>query len=145
MGSILLCKANELLVLLVTMQWYSMHQDQLTKYLAFIMARSSLSLNHFISLQTIFLPCSLKQKRKVQRISQAIQLRLTFTSGRAGAPDTFCFILHRAGNGSITYHGEAGVTTVGDRRAIWVGIFISSIVLPIADGWRGLTMGNWDE
>lgn len=143
MRSNLLCKANELLVLFVIMQWYSMHQYQLTKYIAFIIARSSLSLNHFISKH--FSSLLFETKEKSSKDKPAIQLWLTFTSRRAGSPDTFCFILHCAGNGSVAYHGEAGVTSIGDRRAIWVGIFISSIVLPIDDGWRGITLGNWDE
>lgn len=87
----------------------------------------------------------LETKEKNSKNKPAIQPRLTFTSRRAGSPDTFCFILHSAGNGSFTHQGEAGVTTVGDRGAIWVGLLTPTIVLPVADGWRGLTFGNWDE
>ena len=71
-------------------------------------------------------------------------LSLTFTSRRVWIPDTYCFIFHCARNGGLAYHWEVRVTAVGDEEPC-VEVFISTIVPPIADGWRRLTLGNWDE
>lgn len=67
------------------------------------------------------------------------------TGGRAWAPNTYCFVDHRADYGGIAKEHEVGVTAVGDGGAKCVKIVIPAAVFPIVDVWRGLTRDNLDE
>lgn len=61
------------------------------------------------------------------------------------SPNTYCFVHHSADNGGIAKECEAGLTAVDNYGAKGVQVLISTTVLPIADGWRGFTRGDFDE
>lgn len=61
------------------------------------------------------------------------------------SPNTHCFVHHSADNGGIAKECEAGIAAVDDYGAECEQVFISAAVLAIADDWRGLTRGDFDE
>lgn len=67
------------------------------------------------------------------------------TGRRVWSPNTYCPVHHSADNGGIAKECEGGITIVDDYRAKRVQVIISPTVLPIADGRRGLTRGNFDK
>lgn len=86
------------------------------------------------------LPLFLLNIREQTRFMTGI---LTFASRRVWAPKTCCVaVLHCTRNGSLAYEWVVGVTAVSDRKAERVDDLVS-VVSPIADCRRQLTLDNW--
>lgn len=75
---------------------------------------------------------------------QNLPLGLTFTGGRAWAPNTHCFVHYSAGDGGTAKEWEVGLALVGDGGAVCVEVLTSTTVPSMADVWRGPTLDTWE-